>query len=89
MTDADFTLDRVENPHPRMRQRALELRTRARITTEHIRHASPASLSQMLAVLVQWHAYREAMCDATGCTPTEIDAWLDRELEPVTETLPL
>jgi len=85
MGDDLFTLDRVDNPHPRMRRRALELRTRARLTGAHVAQASPHALAQMLAVLVQWHSYREAMCDATGCTAAEIDAWLDRDIPAVAD----
>src|SRR5262245_13204369 len=80
MTDQPFALDHVDNPHPRMRQRALELRTRAKLVTRNIKTASTLDLAAQLSVLVEWQTYREAMCDATGCTPAQIEAWLDRDV---------
>lgn len=60
-----FVLDLESNPHPRMLRGGLEARQRARdqVTT---------------AAAAIWYGYLSAMCDATGCEPEEIGAWLDR-----------
>ena len=63
---SDFALDRVDNPHPRMLATALRLRAEARQW-----HTSGPG--------ARWQGYLEAMCDATGCTPAAMNAWLDRQ----------
>lgn len=60
-----FALDRVENPHPVMLTRALQFRRAA--------HAADDPIAVGF-----WLGYRDAMCDATGCTSLEIEAWMDR-----------
>lgn len=64
MTDP-FVLDRTENPHPRMREHALMLRRSARVSGDSIVGAT-------------WLGYLDAMCDATGESAADINAWLDR-----------
>lgn len=84
MTAEPFLLDAINNPHPAMRRRALEYRTRANITAELF--SLTANLDLLVAqfgILVAWRSYLEAMCDATGCTPDDINAWLDREPAPL------
>jgi len=78
--DAEFVLDKVENPHPRMRSSALEYRRRAQTVRKAI-HVGAKPTAAMVALLMQWDTYLEAMCDATGCTPAEIEEWLDRDLD--------
>lgn len=60
-----FVLDEVDNPHPRMLERALNLRRIAR-----------SAPSEPL-VFLPWQGYLDCMCDATGETPEAINAWLD------------
>jgi hypothetical protein len=62
--------------------RALELRRRAQAAPADY----PSSTAAVLAVRLQWQTYRECMCDATGCTAADIEAWLDRDLRAVTDT---
>lgn len=61
----EFVLDRTENPHPRMRDHALQLRRTARVSGDHV-------------IAAQWLGYLEAMCDATGESSEAINGWLDR-----------
>jgi hypothetical protein len=65
-TESDlFALDRVTNPHPVMLRHALQLRRAARVSHDPILGAT-------------WLGYRDAMCDATGERPEDIEAWMDR-----------
>ena len=66
---SDFVLDRVENPHPRMLNEALALRADARRNT-----VGPP--------VFRWDGYLQAMCAATGETPADIEAWMDRNAVP-------
>lgn len=70
MTDATpFTLDRAENPHPKMRARARMLRQQAR-------DGDPAS-TEFTAAFMLWRGYLLAMCDATGAGEAAMLIWLD------------
>lgn len=61
-----FSLDRTENPHPRMLAGALAARRAARLD----KRGSDANR--------YWHGYLQAMCDATGEDSEDIIAWMDR-----------
>lgn len=65
-----FSLDLTTNPHPVMRERALGLRRLARMAPREP------------LVYLRWQGYLEAMCDATGEKPQDINAWLDRYDDP-------
>jgi hypothetical protein len=65
MATEPFALEQVENPHPKMLTNALMYRRIAR--------GAIGDVAENL-----WLGYRAAMADATGCTTTEIEAWLDR-----------
>lgn len=69
MVTDQFVLDRVENPHPRMREHALQLRRAARAANDPVLGA-------------MWLGYLEAMCDATGETSDAMNAWLDQHDDP-------
>jgi hypothetical protein len=66
-----FSLDRTENPHPRMLVEALRRRRAAQRTRGWPGIASAS-------VRAEWHGYLSAMCDATGESPEAIEAWMDR-----------
>lgn len=62
-----FVLDRDSNPHPKMLEGALEARIQAKFAKFKIDHPDTA----------YWQGYLQAMADATGCTPIELQAWMD------------
>lgn len=62
--DGTFSLERTENPHPRMLAEAWAHRKRAAWWRPRAKYG--------------WRCYRAAMCAATGETPEAIDAWMDR-----------
>lgn len=59
-----FVLDADENPHPRMREHALQLRRSAKASDDPILGA-------------MWLGYLDCMCDATGWNAETAHAWLD------------
>lgn len=61
-----FVLDLDSNPHQRMLDAAIRHRRLAHQPTSH-----PDS---MLGII--WLTYLDAMCDATGLPPEQIDAWV-------------
>jgi hypothetical protein len=63
-----FLLDDAGNPHPVMLRRALVLRRAAR---------AAAAQHEASIVAFVWMGYRDAMTDATGCKPEDLEAWLD------------
>ena len=67
MSDTPFVLDAAENPHPRMLVGALAARDAAR--REPAYEGGPHA--------AYWRGYLRAMADATGCTPAELEAWMD------------
>jgi len=76
--DPPFVLDRVENPHPRMLAAALQLRAAAAGTYD----GRPTTEART-AVRAEWRGYLRAMADATGCSPADLEAWLDRHAHAV------
>jgi hypothetical protein len=60
-----FVLDRVDNPHPKMLDAAIEARRRAR------------ALGGTRDTFY-WVGYLQAMADATGCSPMDLNRWIDR-----------
>jgi hypothetical protein len=66
-----FSLERTENPHPRMLTEALKRRDAARRTRGWPGMASASTRAE-------WAGYLAAMCDATGESPEAIEAWMDR-----------
>lgn len=60
---AEFVLERVENPHPKMVTRALAFR---------------ACAGRGQREWWRWEGYLQAMCDATGESREAMLAWLDR-----------
>ena len=64
-----FALDLDSNPHPRMLVGALAVRAAARRNV-----VGPARH--------RWEGYLTAMADATGCDPTDLEAWMDRHEDP-------
>lgn len=62
---AEFVLDAVDNPHPKMLAGALSARgNRERWPNDQL-------------VAAYWEGYLTAMADATGCAPEELQAWMD------------
>lgn len=74
MGSEPFVLDRAENPHPRMLREALYYRS--------IQHDSTSAAAL-------WYGYLIAMCGATGCTPAELNAWLDSHPDEVPQPSPV
>lgn len=70
-----FILDRVENPHPVMRDRALNLRRIAALGGGSVE------------TFMQWQGYLWCMSDATGLDAEEINAWLDKYDDVDTDAL--
>lgn len=67
-----FALDKESNPHPRMLAVALKARRSARF------FGTPSDKAY-------WKGYRQAMADATGCDPKDIEEWMDHNLEGTTK----
>ena len=66
MTVEPFVLDLDSNPHPRMLAGALAAR-------RGIKESATWSYKRGY-----WAGYLNAMCDATGCDPDDLEAWMDR-----------
>ena len=64
MSADEFVLDLAENPHPRMLAGAVGARR--------------AAAEQGGGAARYWSGYLAAMCDATGESPEDIEAWMDR-----------
>lgn len=73
MTPEPFILDLESNPHPKMLEAAIRYRRLA--------HATPGEP----VIYRYWQGYLEAMCDATGLPPEQIDAWVARHTPDVGE----
>lgn len=68
-----FVLDLVENPHPRMLAEALAVRAAA--------ETAKGSTGRRRRAF--WNGYLAAMAAATGRTPADLKAWMDRHADAV------
>lgn len=72
----EFSLDLVENPHPRMLAGAIAAQRAAGEAAARIFFGSDDADDR--AAVAYWDGYLAAMVDATGCERGEMLAWVAR-----------
>lgn len=71
-----FVLDAEDNPHPRMKEKALALRAVARLCP------LPPTVPTHELMRAWWLGYLDCMSDATGLPAVAIEAWLNSHEQP-------